>query len=145
MPVANAEPSEPATNRTAPTIRLYFRPSRNESQPLNSAPSAAPSIMLLTTHSCKRLLRVKWSVINGSAPAITPISSPNSKPATAAEIETNWFILRVSRNARGIKVESLIEVIISCLNSERRCMKLRETQKKCQAVKREDMDYMAGQ
>ncbi|MNN72421.1 hypothetical protein D3C81_1884550 [compost metagenome] len=115
--MANAEPSEPATNSTAPTIRLYLRPSRKESQPLNRAPSAAPSIMLLTTHSCRRLLSVKWSVINGSAPAITPISSPNSKPATAAETDTNRFILRVSRRARGIKVESLIDVIISCLNS----------------------------
>jgi len=40
-------------------------------------------------------------VIKGNAPAITPISRPNNNPATAAEIETNIFIRRVSRTGRG--------------------------------------------
>jgi hypothetical protein len=55
---------------------------------------------------------VKWSVIKGSAPDITPISRPKSNPATAAAIETNQFIRRVSRCVRGVNAESLlIEVI----------------------------------
>ncbi len=38
-----------------------------------------------------------------------------SKPATAAAMETNQFIRRVSRCVRGDNVESLlIEVIFSC-------------------------------
>lgn len=48
---AAAENSEPATKRMAPIIRLFFRPSLKESQPLPTAPTAAPNIMELTTHS----------------------------------------------------------------------------------------------
>ena len=51
----------------------------------------------------------------GQRPDITPISGPKSKPATAAAMETNQFIRRVSRCVRGDNVESLlIEVIFSC-------------------------------
>ena len=48
---AAAENREPATNRIAPIIRLFLRPSLKESQPLPTAPTAAPNIMELTTHS----------------------------------------------------------------------------------------------
>ncbi len=51
----------------------------------------------------------------GQRSDITPISVPKSKPATAAAMETNQFIRRVSRCVRGDNVESLlIEVIFSC-------------------------------
>ena len=125
--VAKADPIEPSTNRMAPAIRLYLRPRRNDSQPLNSAPIAAPSIMLLTTHSCKRLVSTKWSVMNGNAPAITPISRPNNNPATAAATETNIFIRRVSRKERGVKADSvLIVTIFSCQQRVRHSEKIRE-------------------
>src|SRR5688572_27739376 len=92
---AKAEPREPRINNSAAAIRLYLRPSRKESQPLASAPNAAPSIMMLTTHSCWRLLSTKCSVIKGSAPEITPISRPNNSPAIAAAKDTNRFITLV--------------------------------------------------
>ena len=51
MCIRDRENREPATKRMAPIIRLFLRPSLKESQPLPTAPTAAPNIMELTTHS----------------------------------------------------------------------------------------------
>ena len=48
---AQAQPIEPRTNKAAPDIKLFLRPSLKEIQPVDIAPSAAPSIIVLTTHS----------------------------------------------------------------------------------------------
>ncbi|MNP86551.1 hypothetical protein D3C76_1868640 [compost metagenome] len=53
---AAAEHNDPATNRIAPIIRLYLRPMRKFIQPLPTAPTAAPNIIELTTHSCWELV-----------------------------------------------------------------------------------------
>ncbi|EFC54548.1 hypothetical protein ENTCAN_08817 [Enterobacter cancerogenus ATCC 35316] len=43
-----------------------------------------------------------------------------------------------------MRVESLRDVIVSCLNSEIRSLKLRDSAEKCQAGTGEDMDYFAA-
>ncbi|MNV41792.1 hypothetical protein D3C71_1334410 [compost metagenome] len=85
---ATAQPIEPTTNKTAPNNKLFLRPKWEDIGPLLRAPSAAPNIMMLTTISCCWLERLNSFARNGNAPAITPISRPNSKPANAARKQT---------------------------------------------------------
>ena len=94
---AAAENREPATKRMAPIIRLFLRPSLKESQPLPTAPTAAPNIMELTTHSWVWAEIWNSLAIKGKAPAITPISRPNSRPASAARKQTKNVIVLFER------------------------------------------------
>lgn len=77
--------------------QALFRPSLKESQPLPTAPTAAPNIMELTTHSWVWAEIWNSLAIKGKAPAITPISRPNSRPASAARKQTKNVIVLFER------------------------------------------------
>ena len=49
--VARPHSTEPTTNRMAPSISDFLRPSLADSEPAPRAPRAAPAIMLETIHS----------------------------------------------------------------------------------------------
>ena len=66
-------------------------------QPLPTAPTAAPNIMELTTHSWVWAEIWNSLAIKGKAPAITPISRPNSRPASAARKQTKNVIVLFER------------------------------------------------
>ena len=86
--VAIPEPRQPTINNAAPIIKDFLRPIPEDNLEAIIAPIAAPTIIELTTHSCRRLVSSHSLAINGKAPEITPWSRPNNKPAIPATTNT---------------------------------------------------------
>ncbi len=117
----------PSTNRMAPAIRLYCA-RRNDSQPL-TAPDCCASIMLLTTHSCKRLVSAK--VIGNERQRSSRYADVengiNRITLTAAGYRNKHIHTPRIRKERGVKDNSvLIVTIFSCQQRVRRREKIRE-------------------
>ena len=78
---AIAQISAPTRNRPAQTSRLPFRPRVSASFPPSSAPKAAPgNSSELTTSASVNGVSARSSFMYSSAPEMTPVSYPNSRP-----------------------------------------------------------------
>jgi hypothetical protein len=82
-----------AEHINAPTMKttevmssIFLRPYRSERLPPVMASTAAPTRTELTASSCWKMDSPKLCLMKISAPDITPVSYPNSKPPIAAKI-----------------------------------------------------------
>lgn len=81
---ASTQPSVPRAKIVASIRMLCRRPYRSDSRPPISAPNAAPKIRMLTTKPSVNAVRPRSSFIGASAPLMTPVSYPNSRPPKVA-------------------------------------------------------------
>ncbi len=85
--VAKPHSIDPKAKMTAVAMMIFLRPYMSANMPLAAAPKTAPTKAELTTQPLVRLSSGQVSLINRSAPEITPVSNPDSSPpreATAA-------------------------------------------------------------
>jgi hypothetical protein len=75
---------EPRTKITALIRIVLRRPNLLEGIPLISVPITAPHSRALTTVSSDSTDSLNAFFTKGSAPEMTPMSNPNSRPASAA-------------------------------------------------------------
>ena len=80
----SAAPIAEAANSSADTIRMRLRPKRSVSQPAAAAPAAQPTSRLLVAISVPRVSSPSSARRKISAPLITAVSKPNSRPEMAA-------------------------------------------------------------
>ena len=97
-----------------PAVKIDFlRPNLEEIHKVITEPIAAPNIIELTIHSCILLVNWNCSVIKGKAPAITPISRPNKRPAIPAAIDTSLRIrLLFSSDSKFIVSVDMIKTFL---------------------------------
>ena len=85
---ANAHQMEPAQKITPLTSRVMRLPHQSATRPPSNAPMAAPTSSMAVTRPSSAALMPNSGLIYNSAPDITPVSYPKSRPPMAAKAAT---------------------------------------------------------
>ena len=101
---ARAHPRDPRTKQEALIMREYFLPNFLVSLPEIRAPAVAPPIMDPTTHEMTLSLTPRSCLIKSLAWAMTPMSMPNRRPASAA-----------IKHTKNTVFDLLLIIVDSCL------------------------------
>ncbi len=73
----------------------FLRPRMSVTRPLRSEPRTAPTSTAVVSASIWPLPSCQRSRRNGSAPEMTPVSNPKSRPPVAATVEMRVTVVRL--------------------------------------------------